>query len=89
MLDWNQRAYFAALDWAKDHHDVVVVDRQGGVVASFRCPPRSDKTPFRPRENTTLPPPIFDILVVFCAHRRTNRHVRLSKPAFDRQIRRP
>ena len=42
MLDWNQRAYFAALDWAKDHHDVVVVDRQGGVVASFRCPP-----PFR------------------------------------------
>lgn len=36
MLDWNQRAYFAALDWAKDHHDVVVVDRQGGVVASFR-----------------------------------------------------
>jgi len=36
MLDWNQREYFAALDWAKDHHDVVVVNRQGQVVASFR-----------------------------------------------------
>lgn len=36
MLAWNQREYFAALDWASDHHDVVVVDRQGQIVASFR-----------------------------------------------------
>ena len=36
MSDWNQHAHFAALDWASDHHDVVVVDRQGHVVASFR-----------------------------------------------------
>ena len=35
MTDWNKRQYFAALDWASDHHDVVVVDRQGQVVASF------------------------------------------------------
>jgi transposase len=28
--------YFAALDWAKEHHDVIVVDRFGKVVADFR-----------------------------------------------------
>jgi transposase len=36
MIGWNQREYFVALDWASDHHDVVVVDRQARVVASFR-----------------------------------------------------
>ena len=35
MTDWNKRQHFAALDWASDHHNVVVVDRQGQVVASF------------------------------------------------------
>lgn len=33
---WNQREYFAALDWARDHHDVVVVDRRGTVVDELR-----------------------------------------------------
>ena len=35
MKEWQERAHFGALDWASDHHDVVVVDRQGQVVASF------------------------------------------------------
>ena len=34
--DWNQTPYFAALDWAKEHHDVIVVDRFGMVVADFQ-----------------------------------------------------
>jgi transposase len=34
--DWNQHTHFAALDWASDHHDVVVVDRLGIVVAELR-----------------------------------------------------
>jgi transposase len=36
--NWNQHAYFAALDWASDHHDVTVVDRHGAIVAEFRFP---------------------------------------------------
>ena len=34
--DWNQYPYFAALDWASDHHDIAVVDRLGRIVAEFR-----------------------------------------------------
>lgn len=34
--DWNQYTHFLALDWASDHHDVVVVDRSGLVAAEFR-----------------------------------------------------
>ena len=33
---WTEQPYFAALDWAKDHHDVVVVDRIGTIVAEFQ-----------------------------------------------------
>lgn len=33
---WHQHAYFAALDWAADHHDVAVVDRLGTLVVEFR-----------------------------------------------------
>lgn len=35
---WNEQPYFAALDWAKDHHDVIVVDRVGTIVADFQFP---------------------------------------------------
>lgn len=35
MKTWNELNYYAGLDWAKDHHDVVVVDRQGTIVAEF------------------------------------------------------
>lgn len=33
---WTQHTHFAALDWASDHHDVVVVERSGALVAEFR-----------------------------------------------------
>lgn len=33
--NWTEQPYFAALDWAKDHHDVIVVDRSGTIVADF------------------------------------------------------
>jgi transposase len=36
--NWSEHPYFAALDWAKDHHDVIVVDRVGTLVADFRFP---------------------------------------------------
>ena len=36
--NWSEQPYFAALDWAKDHHDVIVVDRVGTIVADFRFP---------------------------------------------------
>ena len=34
--DWSQHSHFAALDWACDHHDVVIVNRTGALVAEFR-----------------------------------------------------
>jgi len=33
---WSTRAAFVGLDWARDHHDVVVVDREGRIVEDFR-----------------------------------------------------
>lgn len=33
---WTHHTHFAALDWACDHHDVVVVDRTGMLATSFR-----------------------------------------------------
>jgi transposase len=33
---WTEQHYFAALDWAKEHHDVIVVDRAGTIVADFQ-----------------------------------------------------
>jgi len=35
---WNQITHYAALDWARDHHDIAVVDRSGKIVAEFRIP---------------------------------------------------
>jgi transposase len=29
-------SHFAGFDWAKDHHDVIIVDRNGKIVADFR-----------------------------------------------------
>ncbi|MDE3068481.1 MAG: IS110 family transposase [Verrucomicrobiota bacterium] len=34
--NWTEHLYFAALDWAQDHHDIVVVDRTGQIVAELR-----------------------------------------------------
>lgn len=33
---WPEQPYFAALDWAKEHHDVIVLDRHGAVQVEFR-----------------------------------------------------
>lgn len=33
---WTERPYFAALDWAQEHHDLIVVDRNGTILAEFR-----------------------------------------------------
>ena len=29
MNGWNEITYYAGFDWARDHYDVVIVDRQG------------------------------------------------------------
>jgi len=34
--NWSDHTCFAALDWASDHHDVIVLDRQGAVALEFR-----------------------------------------------------
>ncbi len=34
--EWNEQPYFAALDWARAHHDVVVIDRLGQVKEMLR-----------------------------------------------------
>jgi transposase len=36
MKPFNEITHYAGLDWARDHHDVVIVDRQGQIVADFR-----------------------------------------------------
>lgn len=36
MPSWNEITHYAGFDWAKDHHDVVIVDRGGQIVADFR-----------------------------------------------------
>jgi len=32
MKSWNEQTHFAGLDWADDHHDVIVVDAHGQIV---------------------------------------------------------
>ena len=36
MQAWNEITYYAGFDWAKDHHDVVIVDRGGQIIADFQ-----------------------------------------------------
>jgi transposase len=36
MKPWNEITHYVGFDWARDHHDVVIVDRQGQIVAEFR-----------------------------------------------------
>jgi transposase len=35
MKPWKEITYYAGFDWAHDHHDVVIVDRRGEIVADF------------------------------------------------------
>jgi hypothetical protein len=36
MKAWNEIKHYAGFDWAKDHHDVIVLDAGGKTVADFR-----------------------------------------------------
>jgi transposase len=36
MKDWNQIKHYAGFDWAKDHHDVIILDASGKIAADFR-----------------------------------------------------
>jgi hypothetical protein len=36
MKTWNDITHFAGFDWAKDHHDVLVLDGTGKIAAEFR-----------------------------------------------------
>jgi len=31
-INWETITHYAGFDWAKDHHDVVIVDQQGKIV---------------------------------------------------------
>ena len=35
-MNWNEQPHFAALDWAREHHDVVILDRQGRIAEQIR-----------------------------------------------------
>ena len=39
---WSERRAFAGLDWAQDHHDVVVINQHGAVVEDFRIEETAD-----------------------------------------------
>lgn len=36
MKGWSDLTHYAGFDWAKEHHDVVIVDKSGTIVADFR-----------------------------------------------------
>lgn len=36
MKPWNEITHYAGLDWAKDHHDIIIVDKQGQIVEDWR-----------------------------------------------------
>jgi transposase len=36
MKPWTEITHYAGFDWARDHHDVVIVDGQGHIVADLR-----------------------------------------------------
>jgi transposase len=35
MESWQDLSHYAGFDWAKDHHSIVIVDREGKIVADF------------------------------------------------------
>ncbi len=36
MQSWSEITHYAGFDWATDHHDVVIVNRSGKIVADFQ-----------------------------------------------------
>lgn len=42
MKSWSDLTHYAGFDWARDHHDVVIVDKSGAIAADFRIPDTAD-----------------------------------------------
>ena len=38
MNPHEELSHFAGFDWAKDHHDIIIIDTKGRIVADFRIP---------------------------------------------------
>ena len=36
MQSWSKITHYAGFDWATDHHDVIIVNRSGKIVADFQ-----------------------------------------------------
>jgi transposase len=36
MKAWEEITHYAGFDWARNHHDVIIVDRDGKIVADFQ-----------------------------------------------------
>ena len=36
MQSWSKITHYAGFDWAHDHHEAVIVDRSGKIVADFQ-----------------------------------------------------
>jgi hypothetical protein len=36
MQSWSKITHYAGFDWATDHHDVVIVNGSGNIVADFK-----------------------------------------------------
>jgi hypothetical protein len=36
MQSWSEITHYAGFDWATDHHDVIIVNRSGNIVADFQ-----------------------------------------------------
>jgi len=36
MKEWEHITHYAGFDWAKDHHDVIILDASGKIIADFR-----------------------------------------------------
>ena len=36
MKSWQQITHYAGFDWARDHHDVVILDQHAHIVADFQ-----------------------------------------------------
>jgi transposase len=56
-MDWKDRNTFVGFDWASDHHDVVVVDREGRIVEDFRFDDTADGWELLRKKLGAYPPP--------------------------------
>ena len=40
MQPWSKITHYAGFDWARDHHEVVIVNPSGKIVADFQVGPQ-------------------------------------------------